>query len=113
MKRARLLKLGSALAGALAVGFVALVGWLNASSSGAVREELQRIPSPDGLMDLVVTTTPAAGSHDHGTPVSHEHSPPGSRPRDGDDLPYVVAFCPALSLGLSRLRYDSPSMTRS
>src|SRR3989442_13672884 len=28
-----------------------------------------------------------AGSHDHGTPVSHEHSPPGSQPRDGDDLP--------------------------
>src|SRR5713101_7216243 len=54
-----------------------------------------------------------AGSHDHGTPVSHKHSPPGSRPRDGDDLPYVVAFCPAFSLGLSRLRYDSPSMTRS
>jgi len=62
MKRARLLKLGSVLAGALAVGFLALVGWYNASSSGVVREELRRIPSPDGLMDLVVTTTPAGAT---------------------------------------------------
>jgi hypothetical protein len=61
MKRARLLKLGSALAGALAVGFLALVGWCNASS-GVVREELRRIPSPDGLMDLVVTTTPTGAT---------------------------------------------------
>jgi hypothetical protein len=61
MKRARLLKLRSALAGALAVGFLALMGWCNASSSG-VREELRRIPSPDGLMDLVVTTTPAGAT---------------------------------------------------
>jgi len=62
MKRARLLNLGSALAGALAVGFFALVGWCNAWSSGVVREELRRIPSPDGLMDLIVTTTPTGAT---------------------------------------------------
>jgi len=62
MIRARLLNLGSALAGALAVGFFALVGWCNAWSSGVVREELRRIPSPDGLMDLIVTTTPTGAT---------------------------------------------------
>src|SRR5216683_2116553 len=39
--------------------------------------------------------------------------PPRVPPRDAVDLPYAAPFCPGLSLGLSRLRYDSPSMTRS
>ena len=50
-------------------------------------------------------------------PMDHRFSKPfphpGPRPRRECDVPYAAPFCPAFSAGLRRLRYDSPSTTRS
>jgi hypothetical protein len=48
-----------------------------------------------------------------GTPPLQKHSPPAPHRRDVSYLAFFSVFCPAFCPGLSRARYDSPSMTRS
>lgn len=49
-----------------------------------------------------------------GTPDLQNLRPPAGARRDRLTLPYFASCCrPLASAGLSRRRYDSPSMTRS
>jgi pimeloyl-ACP methyl ester carboxylesterase len=48
-----------------------------------------------------------------GTPPLQKHSPLAPHRRDASYLLFFSPFCPPFCPGLSRARYDSPSMTRS
>ncbi len=63
-------------------------------------------PEPAGFPEAV-------GLLRDGTPPLQKHSPPAPHRRDVSYLPFLSVFCPAFCPGLSRARYESPSMTRS
>src|SRR5258708_33084874 len=69
-------------------------------------------PSP-ALEKMIAAGKLGVGFQNHGTPDLQNHSPWDPSPRDGWNVVYAAACCRETSLGLSRGRYDSPSMTRS